>query len=63
MPTEYGSKKSCRYKKCASMRVKGFSLALRNKAKSRFNPTGELKTLVLRVMDGFSSSYEPNKFL
>ena len=45
------------------MRVKGFSLTLRNKAKSRFNPTGELKTLVLRVTSGARGSRRPFKSL
>jgi len=36
---------------------------LRNKAKSRFNPTGELKTLVLRVTSGARGSRRPHKSL
>jgi len=45
------------------MRVKGFSLTLRAKAKSRFNPTGELKTLILRVSSGVRGARRPYKSL
>jgi hypothetical protein len=45
------------------MRVKGFSLTLRTKAKSRFNPTGELKTVILRVSSGIRGARRPFKSL
>jgi len=45
------------------MRVKGFSLTLRSKAKSRFNPTGELKTVILRVSSGVRGARRPHKSL
>ena len=45
------------------MRVKGFSLTLRTKTKSRFNPTGELKTLILRVSSGARGARRPYKSL
>ena len=45
------------------MKTKGFSLYLTTKVKSRYNPTGELKTLCLRVSHGSRGARRPFKSL
>ena len=45
------------------VKTKGFSIYLSTKVKSRYNPTGELKTLCLRVSFGSRGSRRPFKSL
>ena len=58
-----GSRKPVVIKMSQIMKTKGFSIYLSTKVKSRYNPTGELKTLCLRVSFGSRGSRRPFKSL